>query len=305
MKHPIQYRLEFWLARLFWALFAALPVATASNLGGRMGMALGRLPALARRTDRNLRLAMPELAPRERAAIVAGVWQNLGRTVGEMPHLSDFTLTEGAPGQGQIQVVGANILLEQLGQGQAGLLFGGHLANWELMNLVTAKLGRPVHAVYRAINNPLIDDWLQRSRNELALSTLAKGRAAARGVLAALKQGEPVGMLVDQKMNDGIAVPFFGRPAMTAPALAQLALRQNIAILPVRCERLAGAAFRMTFHHPLAYDESGDRAADVGAVMRQVNEMLEDWIRARPEQWLWPHNRWPSESVSAIAPHRE
>ena len=299
MKYPILYRLEYWLARLFWALLAALPVTAASNLGAWLGAGLARVPALARRVEQNLHLVMPELAPGQRAAIITGVWLNLGRTVAELPHLRNFTLTERTPDQGQIQVVGAENLtkFQDSGQGRGCLLFGGHLANWELMYLVTAKLDQPMHVVYRAANNPLIDGWLWQVRKASSLGALAKGRTAARGILAALKQGDPVGMLVDQKMNDGIAVPFFGRPAMTAPALAQLALREHLAVVPVRCERLDGAAFRVTFLDPLAYSESGDRTADVAALMGQVNEILEDWIRARPEQWLWPHNRWPRQGL--------
>lgn len=297
MKHLVRYRLELYLARLFWALFAALPLATASGLGGTLGRLLGHVPALARRAESNLSLAMPELQPRERAGIIAGVWQNLGRTVAELPHLEAFVLTNEEPGPGQIQVVGSEKLTQHLAagenKGQAALLFGAHLANWELMNAVTARLGHPIHVVYRAANNPLIDDWLWRIRESSALSALAKGRAAAQGILAALKRGEPVGMLVDQKMNDGIAIPFFGQPAMTAPALAQLALRQDLAVLPVHCERLAGASFRVTFMEPLSYRKSGDHSIDVTAMMGQVNEMLEDWIRERPEQWLWLHHRWP------------
>ena len=297
MKHLVRYRLELYLARLFWALFAALPLATASGLGGTLGRLLGHVPALARRAESNLSLAMPELQPRERAGIIAGVWQNLGRTVAELPHLEAFVLTNEEPGPGQIQVVGSEKLTQHLAagenKGQAALLFGAHLANWELMNAVTARLGHPIHVVYRAANNPLIDDWLWRIRESSALSALAKGRAAAQGILAALKRGEPVGMLVDQKMNDGIAVPFFGQPAMTAPALAQLALRQDLAVLPVRCERLAGASFRVTFLEPLSYRKSGNHGIDVTAMMGQVNGMLEDWIRERPEQWLWLHHRWP------------
>ena len=297
MKHPVRYRLELYLARLFWAMFAVLPLATASGLGGTLGRFLGHVPALARRAESNLSLAMPELQPRERAGIIAGVWQNLGRTVAELPHLEAFVLTNEEPGSGQIQVVGSEKLTQYLAagenKGQAALLFGAHLANWELMNAVTARLGHPIHVVYRAANNPLIDAWLWRIRESSALSALAKGRTAARGIFAALKRGEPVGMLVDQKMNDGIAVPFFGQPAMTAPALAQLALRQDLAVLPVHCERLAGASFRVTFMEPLSYRKSGDHSIDVTAMMGQVNEMLEDWIRERPEQWLWLHHRWP------------
>ncbi|MFP6747040.1 MAG: lysophospholipid acyltransferase family protein [Alphaproteobacteria bacterium] len=294
MKHPLRHRMEYFAARCLWALFAALPVATASNLGAWLGAAIGRLPSLAGRVEGNLKRAMPELPPPERAAIGTGVWRNLGRTIAELPHLRKFALTDGAPEPGQIQVIGADNLVG----GAASLLFGAHLANWELMYLVTAKLGRPMHVVYRALNNPLIDQWLCRVREGSSLGALAKGPAAARGILAALNQGAPVGMLVDQKMNDGIEVPFFGRPAMTAPALAQLALRRGLAVIPVRCERLAGAAFRVTIQEPLSYSKSShskgaDKASDIAALMAQVNDLIEGWIRARPEQWLWPHNRWP------------
>ncbi len=293
MKHPVRYRLEFYLARLFWALFAALPVAVASNLGGALGGIVGRLPPLARRAERNLRLAMPELSQSERAAIIAGVWRNLGRTLAELPHVGGFSLTEDEPRSGQIQMCGGEYLTAHLGQAKSTLLFSAHMANWELMAPAIKARAQAVHVVYRAPNNPLIDSWLQQVREGVSLSALAKGRSAARSILSALKDGESVAMLVDQKMNDGIAVPFFGRPAMTAPALAQLALRQDLVVLPVRCERLTGAAFRVTVLAPLPIVKSGDHMADVAAMMGQVNDLLESWIRERPEQWLWLHNRWP------------
>ncbi len=100
-------------------------------------------------------------------------------------------------------------------------------------------------------------------------------------------------MLVDQKLNDGIAVPFFGRDAMTAPALAQLALRFRCPVVPARVERLGGARFRLTIYPPMGLPDSGDHDADVSETMRRVNAHFEDWIRARPEQWLWLHRRWP------------
>ena len=100
-------------------------------------------------------------------------------------------------------------------------------------------------------------------------------------------------MLADQKMNDGIAVPFFGRPAMTTSALASLALRFECDVLPARVERLGGAHFRLTVFPPLSLARSGDHHADVDTLMARVNETLEVWIRDRPEQWFWLHRRWP------------
>lgn len=94
-------------------------------------------------------------------------------------------------------------------------------------------------------------------------------------------------------MNDGIAVPFFGRPAMTAPALAQFALRFDCPVVPARVERLGGARFRLTIQPPLEIQKSGDRQADVLAAMTEVNRIIEGWVRDRPDQWLWLHRRWP------------
>jgi KDO2-lipid IV(A) lauroyltransferase len=39
--------------------------------------------------------------------------------------------------------------------------------------------------------------------------------------------------------------------------------------------------------------ETGNRVADVRALMVRINEMVESRVRARPEQWLWLHRRWP------------
>jgi KDO2-lipid IV(A) lauroyltransferase len=100
-------------------------------------------------------------------------------------------------------------------------------------------------------------------------------------------------MLIDQKMNDGIAVPFFGRPVMTAPALALLALRFDCMVVPVRIVRLKGARFRMIAEPPLELPKSGNAKADQLALMTKVNEIVEGWIREKPEQWLWLHRRWP------------
>lgn len=98
---------------------------------------------------------------------------------------------------------------------------------------------------------------------------------------------------MDQKLNDGIAVPLFGRPAMTSPALAELALRFRCPVVPGHVERIGPARFRMIPEPPLMLPETGDREADIASLTRQVNECLERWIRARPESWLWLHRRWP------------
>lgn len=274
-------------AHAAFALFRALPVDAASALGGRLAGALGpRLPASGRARD-NLRLAFPSLDDREVARLVAAMWDNLGRVVGEFPHLRRLA-------RERVEIVGREHLLALRDDGLPGLIFSGHLGNWEVLVGCAGLEKLPLTLVYRAANNPHVERLYQKGRRDLGGDFLPKGAEGARGALKALRDGRHLGMLVDQKMNDGIAVPFFGRPAMTAPALAQFALRLRCPVLPARVERLGGARFRVTVEPPLALPDSGDRQADALALMTAVNARLEGWIRERPEQWLWLHRRWPS-----------
>src|SRR5207248_7600099 len=155
-----------------------------------------------------------------------------------------------------------------------------------IAGLAATQYGLDIAQIYRAPNNPLIDRIVARLRGGKS-ELIPKGAIASRRAVAALRRGGHVSLLADQKLNEGIAVPFFGRPAMTAPALALLALHFDCAVLPARVERLKGARFRLTIYPPLDTPRSGDRDADVLAMMTAVNATLEGWIRERAEQWFW------------------
>ena len=282
LAHP----LEAAGAVLLFGVFRMLPVDVASAIGGFIGRTLGPRTAISRRADRNLKRAMPELGAADRARIVRGMWDNLGRVLAEYPHIPKIVSE-------RVELVGVENADVMRGAGKSGILFSGHLANWELFALTARKYDFPYVQVYRAPNNPLIDRMMRKVRRLDDDAILPKGAAGARKALEVLKRGGRLGMLVDQKMNDGISVPFFGIEAMTAPAVAQLGLRFNCPVLPARIERLGGCRFRVTAYPSMQFHDSGDRKADLLAAMTRINAMLEGWIRERPEQWLWLHRRWP------------
>jgi KDO2-lipid IV(A) lauroyltransferase len=149
-----------------------------------------------------------------------------------------------------------------------------------------------VTQIYRAPNNPVIDRLIAKFRGDRG-EYIPKGATAARRAYAALYRGEHLTMLADQKLNEGIPVPFFGRPAMTATALALLALHFDCDVLPARVERLRGAQFRLTVFPPVPLPRSGNQNHDVAVLTATVTAILESWIRERPEEWLWVHRRWP------------
>ena len=290
LKRAVFYPLQAAAIRLGLALFGTLSLDRASALGGGLGRVIGPRLAISRVAERNLARAFPAKGEAEIAAIVRAMWDNLGRVVAEYAHLGEIDIYAD---DGRVEVVGAETIDLMRDDGIGGIFFSAHLGNWEISTLGAKQRGMPITHIYRAANNPFVDPILRRLRAPVGGTHHPKGAEGAKALIAALRRGEHLGLIVDQKFNDGIAVPFFGREAMTAPALAQLALKFKCPVVPVRVERLEGARFRLTIHPPMELPETADRQADVREAMTRVNALFEEWIRARPEQWLWIHRRWP------------
>ena len=285
----LTYRLQAWGAELCFGAFGLLPLDWASAVGGAVARHIGPFLGISKRARLNISRAFPELSDAEIARIVAGMWDNLGRVAAEYSHLRKIRIFE--PG-GRVETHGIEHVDRAIVAGRRMIIFSGHIANWEIAALAAVQYGIPVAQIYRAANNPMVDHMIARLRGDGG-ELIPKGTVAARRAIAVLRRGAHLTMLADQKMNDGIPVMFFGRPAMTASALAVLALRFDCDVLPARVERLAGARFRLTVFPPLPLPRSGDHHADVAALMTRVNQTLEAWIRDRPEQWFWLHQRWP------------
>ncbi len=283
------HRIEAAIAAFAGGVLRLMPLDWASALGGALARWIGPRLGVTKRARANLREALPELGDAARHAVIRGMWDNLGRVAFEYPHLRRIRVF--APG-GRVETRGLEHLDRAIAAKRSVIMFSGHLGNWEIAALAGGQYGIDVAQIYRAANNPIVDRMVARLRGNQG-ELIPKGAVASRRAVAALRRGGHLSLLADQKLNDGIPVPFFGRDAMTAPALAVLALRFDCDVLPVRVERLQGARFRLTVYPPLAKPQSGDRDADVAALMLDVNRTLEAWIRERPEQWFWLHRRWP------------
>jgi KDO2-lipid IV(A) lauroyltransferase len=293
------YPLEYGLFRLVTGLFWVLGLERASALGGWIGRSIGPKLSVSRRAHRNLKLAMPELTRAEREAIVYKMWDNLGRTFAEYPHLEQFwALKPGA----RIEIAGIEHAYSAIAKGKGGLFVSGHLGNWEIMPMCVRHAGLEGGIVYRPPNNPYVDRWITAQRMAHCLPTMApKGPEGAKVIIQLLKKNAFIAMLVDQKMNNGIEVPFFGHPAMTTQAAAQLSLKYGAPLVAVKNERLGGPRFRVTIYPEITIEPTGDRAADIRALTIKLNAFLEARIREAPEMWLWLHSRWPKEATRNIS----
>jgi KDO2-lipid IV(A) lauroyltransferase len=293
VQRYLRYPLEALGLKVAILIIRSLSPEQASNFCGWLGRTVGPRLGISHRAEHTLALAFPEMPKAEHDRILRDMWDNLGRVVGEYGHLQAIA----DPASGRVECVGLEHI-EALRRREApGIFFAGHLANWEIIPAVAAREGIRLTTIVREPNNPLVRDAIAALRGFGPGQSAPKGPEGARQAVKVLKDGGVLGLLIDQKMNKGLAVPFFGHPAKTAPALAQLALRFGCPVYPARVERLGPARFRLTCYPPLELPNSGDRASDTLQIMTAVNKTLEAWIRERPAEWLWLHRRWPREAT--------
>ena len=288
------WRFEALLVKGLFALARRLGVRRASALGGGALRRLGPWLPVSAVGRRNLELAFPDSDPAWRDAVLRDAWDNLGRSMLEMPLVASLGETAEGPGW---EVAGAENLPAA---GTRMISFSAHLANWEVLPRAALRFGIALASLYRAPDNPFVDAEVRRMREGSAeLPLFPKGSRGARAALKHLSGGGALGLVVDQKLNEGLAIPFFGHPAMTAPAVAEFALRFRCPLVPTHVERIGPARFRVVVEPPLALPDSGNRAEDVRLLLTAVNACMERWVRARPGEWLWLHRRFPKDVYRA------
>jgi Kdo2-lipid IVA lauroyltransferase/acyltransferase len=289
-SRKLRYGAEAALFFLLMGLFRLFSLDAASCLGGWIGRNIfARLPP-GRIARKNLKAAFPEKSETEIQAILTGMWDNLGRTVAEYPHLKKFDRV--GPGT-RIELDGAEYVDATRDAGQGALFLSGHLANWEIMPMLGAMLGLDGATVVRPPNNPYVARWIARQRGQRGPREQIGKHSGARRIFSQLRDDKAIYMLVDQRNDEGIAVDFFGRPAMTTPVPAALATKTGARILIVGNRRKGRSAqFEVTVRPGPEVTASGDVEADTRLLTERITAQVEAIIRSDPSQWLWIHRRW-------------
>lgn len=280
--------LEYIALLLLTGVFLLMTPDRSSSFAGKMARKIGPRLAASRKARTHLKRALPDKTDEEYNEIIAGMWENLGRVIAEYPEL-DYLAEE-------IELSGVDYLRHALEKNGQVILFSGHIGNWEVMAPALLKYGIKLDLVYRAPNNPRVDKMLDSYRSLGGkIRTLPKSHSGTRQLVEALRDGHSIGILIDQKYNEGVAAPFFGHPAMTSPAFVSLAQKYDCPLVPFRVERVNGIQLRLNFYPPLKiYMESGE-SRPVLDVIADAHNLLERWITERPDQWLWLHRRWMGE----------
>ena len=285
---------EYYATKAIIGLFRLLGVDRASAICGTLFRTLGpRLRSISRRAENNLRAAYPDWTEDQIAETTRDVWENLGRTVAEFAHLKEFIDYEQ---NGRVTFEGYEEVWEATKRRESIIFVTGHFANWEVSAVAAKRAGVDYAFVYRTANNPLVDRLIVEERAKvMSAMQIPKGKASVLMIVKALKTQHSLALLVDQKLNDGIPAPFFGKDAMTTPAPAWLALRYNLPVFPITVQRKNGAYFNVKIGREICCEKTGDTDKDVMALTCKINEAIEQEVRAFPGQWLWLHRRWPKK----------
>jgi KDO2-lipid IV(A) lauroyltransferase len=240
---------------------------------------------------RNLELAFPQMSRARRARILRGEFTSMGRQLAEVCLFPRYTRKNVS----QVVVYdGFENFERAMARGKGVLFLTGHLGAWELSAFAHSLHGHPLHVVMRPLDN-LYLDRLTRGYRTLHGNSMIDKDDSARALLAAMKNGETVGILMDTNMTppQGVFVDFFGIPACTASGLARIALRTDAAVVPgFTIWDPVLRKYRLRFDPPVELVRTGDDDADAVTNTQRFTRIIEDYVRKYPDQWLWVHRRW-------------
>ena len=252
-------------------------------MGWLMRRIFAPLAGYNKRSEKHLRLLMPELSEEERQRIVRQVADNAGRTFMENYSTREF-LSRNA--EAEIFGPGLKALETAAQEGRAVILASGHLGNYEAPRAALVSKGYDIGGLYRPAANRFFNDHYKETMEAYGGPIFAQGRKGTAGFVRHLKDGGMLVLLFDQRMPRGAMIPFMGRPAPTATSAADLALRYNAVLIPffgIRKEN--GLDFRIELDAPIAHSNAKQ-------MMTELTQALEKRVRAYPGQWFWVHRRW-------------
>ena len=292
-KHSkTRINLEYLAARLILGTLSHLSPTASMAVGRGIGLLTYVFAADLRRTGtRNLRLAFPEKTDAERKKLLLGCFRSLGRTLG---FFSQFLTCSPEKLRESLNVTGVENIVAAKALKKGLILYTGHLGMWELTSQGLCLVGHPFSFLVRRIDNPKIEELVDKARVRFGNKTLDKF-SAARSMVKLLRTRDTLGLLVDLNTlgAEGIFVDFFGVPASTTFMVAKLALRTETPIIPVFApwNKTLGK-FDVQVDPVVTIPMTGDEETDVHTLTSKLTKIVEDRIRLYPDQWLWIHKRW-------------
>lgn len=289
--------LEFAGVKLIDFLLSFLSWRSAQEVGARLGRAARHLaPKRWSMTLRNLEHAFPEWSAARRETVALEAWGNAGRIAAELVRSRSLSKAELE----EIVIFEQAETVDALIAEGRGVIFNiGHLGNWEVGGVAFTARGWKLGVVGRVMKNPFLEAWIRETRGRFGETVFAH-RNPFFSLVKWLKSGKLTAILIDHNLyQGGIFVPFFGRPAATSTLGGLLSAKLECPIVSVRVYR-DGHRLRVRFEGPLRPDPEANPEREAERLTVEMTKILEGYIRERPGEWLWGHNRWKRAHEAAL-----
>lgn len=283
-----RYSRAFWLQdrlyRLVLGTALMLPYRWRVPLAGwLMARVVAPIAGYDKRVRDNLRFVVPDLAETEVARMCRKVPENVGRTLIELYSGRDFVAhVTREPLKGP----GLQALDEAHRAGRPVILVTGHFGNYDASRAALIARGYRIGGLYRPMDNGWFDDHYVKAISKIGKPLFPRGKKGLADMIRFLRSGGMLGMVIDQHMQQGARLTFFGRDALTSLSAAELALKYNALVIPtygIRKEN--GLDFDIVVEAPIPEGTPEE-------MTQALNDSLERLVRMHMDQWFWIHRRW-------------
>ena len=280
------------VVRAFFGVGMRVPYRVRVRAMGWVGSHLfAPLAGYRRRIRENLALVCPDLPRAEVRRLTRAVPDNAVRTLVEIFSGAEFARVacnaevSGAEGLAAIEAAQA--------AGRPVILISGHFGNYDVARAVLAARGLRVGGLYNPMSNPHFNARYVAAIGAISQPVFPRGRRGLADMVRFLRGGGILGMLIDQHMDNGAPLRFFGRTAWTALSAAEMALKFDALVVPVYGRRRAdGISFELIVEPPVPHGTPE-------AMTQALNDSLEAQVRTHMDQWFWVHRRWKEMAAPA------
>jgi len=280
----IKYLLESSIIYLFFILIKLLRLGLSRKLFAYFFYFFGRYIKSLKIIEQNIKNISPDIKSHELKNLIKNMWFNYGMTFVEYIYLYKFRKLND-----HVQIKGEDILKNIRDQRKPVIFVSGHFANYELMSMEITKQKINLATIYRPLNNIFLNPFMEFLRKKYVCSNqIKKGLVGVKDAIRYIEKNYSIALMIDQRVSEGISVPFFNKAASTTTLPAQLAQKFNLDIVPVYIHRTNNNNFEIEFLEPIKNNLNNDKIE----ITVKLNKILEKMIKKNPSQWILTHNRW-------------
>ena len=284
MLKTINYFFQSIVVYLFFIIGRTIGINLSRKIFSSIFYAVGHFFKSKKIINYNLNIFSKHVSSIDEKKITKSMWKNYGMTFIEYAYLDFFRKNNS-----HIIIEGLENIEDVIKNKKQVIFVSGHFANFELMSMEITKKNINLATIYRPLNNFFLNPLMEYLRKKyICKNQIKKGINGVRDSIEFIKRKHSIALMIDQRVSEGAKVDFFSKPALTTTLPAQLAIKYDLAIIPVFIERTIDNEFKINFFEKIMPNNFKTKLD----LTIKLNQILEKMIKNNPTQWIWTHNRW-------------